>query len=970
MQNIIQWFLDLLQVTGGDLALHKCAWMFTSFRWRQGRASFLPIHTDHDNILVQNSITTKTTKIKRLHPTKGLRTLGCYISGDCTSAYAFKILLQKAKAFAAAIQNSNLTKAEGILAYNLYYLPSIGFSTHTTSLDKTQCNRIQSPILMALLPKMGICRTTSRDIVFGPSELGGLQLHDLYTFQQQQKLKYLIGHLRARDITADLLQISLSVTQLDVGMPTPFLELRYSEYGRWLSTKTWITSLWQFLSHNDITVSLQSHIALKPQRDNNRFIMALAIDYSDHVPTLQSINRCRLYLQVYCLSNISDVHGTDFDLWVSNDTRSEHRQSTLRWPAQGRPSVADWLVWNAFLITIQQTLDRSPLGAWHDSLSCHQQWTYYTTAGRTKLWSYTDGVWHTFQPAGRSTLFKPRPIPVLSTPRPTHPAVIRHRYNKLHIMDSGPISSQLLADLTPSTSAPDLFDTVHPWHRYLVRCPPQLNCPADDLLSITTLLIASDGSVTDTGTYGWLIAFTNGTHISSGFNKMAHHQDDITSYRAELHGIGAALTPLLLLVRRGLFPSLQTATFYIDNKSAMEIAFNYTCTTNVSYLIASDFDIISTIYDLRTQLALDITAEWVKSHQLDQDRQGNIAATLNEACDALVTQGHALPPVPFRQGLAPTENIALFWKRHKITRPMAQAVAFIPNSHRLRKYIERREDLSPATLATVHWKAIKQAMSRLTPGRRFATTKLIFRLWYTGVQQSRRTNEPAICPFCQQPEDWIHVYTCPHPVPKAHRAHAWVTFSHTCQQNHIPAATVNKFTQGYRYLFPNPPDTFPSSGVVAAQTQLGWHQFLAGRLSTEWTQHVPHKSSKDSTVSLSHIVHGIWTYGLALWTFRNEAVHSRPTTNPLHRRLELTSLLTSTITKLKVAIRHLPRTKTQVLLDTMGTIHQRSFHTQLSWYRHAIILLSSTEPTKTLPRHTSDITRFIKYRRPPERVTK
>jgi hypothetical protein len=38
MEEIIQFFLDLLQVTGGDLAAEKCAWFLIAFRWKEGKA--------------------------------------------------------------------------------------------------------------------------------------------------------------------------------------------------------------------------------------------------------------------------------------------------------------------------------------------------------------------------------------------------------------------------------------------------------------------------------------------------------------------------------------------------------------------------------------------------------------------------------------------------------------------------------------------------------------------------------------------------------------------------------------------------------------------------------------------------------------------------------------------------------------------------------------------------------------------
>jgi hypothetical protein len=41
MQTIIQFFLDLLQVTGGDLALEKCVWFLICHRWKNYKVRLL-----------------------------------------------------------------------------------------------------------------------------------------------------------------------------------------------------------------------------------------------------------------------------------------------------------------------------------------------------------------------------------------------------------------------------------------------------------------------------------------------------------------------------------------------------------------------------------------------------------------------------------------------------------------------------------------------------------------------------------------------------------------------------------------------------------------------------------------------------------------------------------------------------------------------------------------------------------------
>jgi hypothetical protein len=41
MEEIIQSLLDLLQVTGGDLAPEKCVWYLISHRWKDGKPILL-----------------------------------------------------------------------------------------------------------------------------------------------------------------------------------------------------------------------------------------------------------------------------------------------------------------------------------------------------------------------------------------------------------------------------------------------------------------------------------------------------------------------------------------------------------------------------------------------------------------------------------------------------------------------------------------------------------------------------------------------------------------------------------------------------------------------------------------------------------------------------------------------------------------------------------------------------------------
>jgi hypothetical protein len=50
LEEIIQLFLNLLQVTGGYLAPKKCAWFLIAFRWKEGKASVIITNKKHRGI--------------------------------------------------------------------------------------------------------------------------------------------------------------------------------------------------------------------------------------------------------------------------------------------------------------------------------------------------------------------------------------------------------------------------------------------------------------------------------------------------------------------------------------------------------------------------------------------------------------------------------------------------------------------------------------------------------------------------------------------------------------------------------------------------------------------------------------------------------------------------------------------------------------------------------------------------------
>jgi hypothetical protein len=104
MEEIIHFFLDLLQVTGGDLAPEKCVWYLISHRWKDGKPRLLQKHSSHRSIKIVSRSTNTESGVKQKAPNEGHRTMGFFMTGDGTCTAHKKVMTEKAILYATAIQ--------------------------------------------------------------------------------------------------------------------------------------------------------------------------------------------------------------------------------------------------------------------------------------------------------------------------------------------------------------------------------------------------------------------------------------------------------------------------------------------------------------------------------------------------------------------------------------------------------------------------------------------------------------------------------------------------------------------------------------------------------------------------------------------------------------------------------------------------------------------------------------------------
>ena len=73
------------------------------------------------------------------------------------------------------------------------------------------------------------------------------------------------------------------------------------------------------------------------QRHNDFFLMDRVYESTLSIDTILKINRCRMYLNVLTLADISLGDGSTIDPQVYQGRKSEYRYSIHQWPRQARP---------------------------------------------------------------------------------------------------------------------------------------------------------------------------------------------------------------------------------------------------------------------------------------------------------------------------------------------------------------------------------------------------------------------------------------------------------------------------------------------------------------------------------------------------------------------------------------------------------------------------------------------------------
>jgi hypothetical protein len=157
-----------------------------------------------------------------------------------------------------------------------------------------------------------------------------------------------MGHLRCNSTTGKLMRLMLDYTQLECDCSGNVLEEDYERYSQVLLTENWITGIWEHLHLCKSTLKVTAEWKPLPNRKNDFAIMESLTETEEFTATeLKEINRCRIYLRVFYISDIASNDGQGIAEWARKGRRDAGRKSLCAWPVQQRPT--SWKAWKLAL---------------------------------------------------------------------------------------------------------------------------------------------------------------------------------------------------------------------------------------------------------------------------------------------------------------------------------------------------------------------------------------------------------------------------------------------------------------------------------------------------------------------------------------------------------------------------------------------------------------------------------------------
>ena len=362
----------------------------------------IEIDKQNGNTLWQDAIAEEMAKVRvafELYevysPQSSSRDVRSFLSPNGSNDRQVEEYIKKTTHLGELVRMGHLDSKDSWTALTSVALKSIEYGLPALTMTEGQCTKIMWPLLKGYLPKSGINHHFPRDVLYGQVDQFRVGLKNIYLTQCISHVVNIVHHCWHQSITGHLIQQSLELLRLELGITGNFLNFNYDVYKPVILMESWVQFVWKFMSEYDIKLEFDIPT---PElcRTNDQVIMESVINLNVATPSeLNQVNQCRLYLRAWSLADICTADGAFLRKDLMNGHQDKSTSQPLLWPEWGKPKRAAWTTWRqiiSLVFTNGNSLRlKQPLQAWINFN--FETWKWFLSEDQKKLYHHNDGQW-------------------------------------------------------------------------------------------------------------------------------------------------------------------------------------------------------------------------------------------------------------------------------------------------------------------------------------------------------------------------------------------------------------------------------------------------------------------------------------------------------------------------------------------------------------------------------------------------
>jgi hypothetical protein len=893
MQQAIYRWEGGLKTTGGALVPEKSYVYPIDFKFnRAGKVQYKLLQEINSRFEVPNAEGTMTA-LRQLEASEASETLGVFLAPDGNNSAAKQALTEKALLWSEYIHKGHLSASDVMTAMDTTITPSLHYPLAALTLTEKECTSIMAPILDVALPHSQVCRTFPRAVVYGPKAMMGLGKTDLYLQQGASQIAMLQQYLHTDTITGELLRANIEAIKIHVGIGQNLFSLEYGRFQK-LVPPSLIKCIWEFASKYNIEIQEEITANIIPRRENDKFLMEVIANQDNQFSNndLTHINRCRLYMQVVTLADITNGNGALILEGTLKGTCMQHHKPYYKWPRQSRPSAPSWRIWrkaikHCFMRNIRMHLvPGMQLGLWTDGLDSDWEWFYVRQTQR--IFQRTGNGWKVYRRQGRGRMGSCASFTYLSEafskPRQAvRCTVYRDARRQLRIQGSG------------------REGVIRSWNtktRQSILDQNEIRGEIDDVIQAIqqgTARAVSDGSYVESegiGAAGWIVEGTREGNQIRGQQETPGSAASQCSHRSEMWGmVGIILTVNAICKEYNITRGAVTAK--CDGEGTINcVKYFHPITKNSR----KHFDLI-----LALKTAIEVSPiKWqflhLKGHQdryisysqLNRWAQLNVLADTmakNEVTNILNTGGREGNELPI-----PYSDCRIFRTGPRGKEPFSShlktAIICAIQTNRIQSYWERKKLIGQETSSWVDWEILQKSATTYRKWKWLA--KYITGICGVGAMlQVWKYQSHNSCPRCgTAKENAEHIVKCQAPDATntwneaVNNLEIWMK-DNAAEPNmmEIICSSLRTWRDGTQLPFPRTEVPQIVIEAMIEQDGIGWYNFTNGFISKKWRMiqraHLKElRSRKSPDLWIARFQRRLWDIAWTLWQHRNEFLHN------------------------------------------------------------------------------------------------